>query len=266
MEWLRLAEASRGEVEDERNALSQEIKIHRSALSALERLRRQGVMLDSVPSLDRLARKSGVPLNTLLRQLERYGSINKAVAILKKRRRALQGEGEHLKRQIDPLEAEKQGTLVEHYEMREDMLILSVGKQRASTEIANLGSIGELARTLLSRDPHEIGKAPPTFPVLLLIWTRGWLETRGQGDRKIPAHLTKDARWVSPLFAPSISELLAVVIGAIATIDQEDQQVPKSRVLDRGNHANITRTWLVPMFPGTSVAACLITLHLRRLT
>jgi len=197
--------------------LDEVAEARRGPIEALERLRGRGVKENDIPDWSRLLSASRTSPKRLTQKIGQFGTLQKAVVDLKRQRDELAAEQRDRVSKVESLKEEWESVGAQLMEMRQEMLVLSMRRERIEGEAEELGDLIQFARAVTFKEAEEIRKVPPTTIFLLLTWIVYWSEETGHRNVSVPPGSTYQVPWLSFLGSPVLHDLLrmaAATLGA----------------------------------------------------
>ena len=188
--------------------LEEASEARRGPIEALERLRGRGVKESEIPSWSRLLSASRTSPKGLTLKIRQYGTIQKAVVDLKRQRDELATEQRDRASKVKSLNEERERVGAQLMEMRKEMVVLSLRRERVEREAEELGDLIQFARAVTVTRPEEVRRVPPTTIFLLLTWVVYWSEETGHRNVSVPPGSTYRVPWLSFLGSPVLHDLL----------------------------------------------------------
>ena len=102
-------------------------------------------------------------------------------------------------------------------EMRKEMLVLSLRRERVQGEAEELRQLVQMARAMSVTGTDEISRVPQTTICYLLGWIVLWCEETGHGKVIVPAGSNVRVPWLSAFKRPDLEDLVRLAVQTLGT-------------------------------------------------
>ena len=222
---LKRAEASVARRKVQVRRLEETKVVLRAPLKSLDELLAQGVGACELIAWHRLIMSTGGSVGDLDKFVAEYGNVAAALSQLRKQRDSLQSQAQGISLEIDELEEKRDIAGSDVMRLRGEALALSLRRGRLEREGSLMGDHIQLARALLTTDPHELRQTKVSMVFYLVCWIIQWQQHMGVDPAVKPPLVTCEDTLIPRYASAPLSKLMPWLLRALLQMGVESQEV-----------------------------------------